>query len=117
MHFHSLQVWCWQLNCFAPPSTGQSALEQLAEIFEIFGFIAVRQDMRGTHKSQGNLLCCVNSHSRFRVEVIHSFAGNFSLWQTEGDDGYDTIKWIVQQPWSNGIVRYATLLQVISSIQ
>jgi predicted acyl esterase len=61
---------------------GMFNTELVADIFLLFGFAAVTQDMRGTCKSEGN----------------------FSLWHSDADDGADTIEWITQQPWSDGRV-------------
>jgi putative CocE/NonD family hydrolase len=44
------------------------------------GYIAVIQDCRGRHRSQGR----------------------FTKYVNEAEDGYDTMAWIVAQPWSNG---------------
>jgi predicted acyl esterase len=30
--------------------------------------------------------------------------GKFTLWRGDADDGYDTMKWISEQAWSNGTV-------------
>lgn len=46
------------------------------------GYALVFQDTRGTGKSEGT----------------------FSLYLTDGLDGYDSIEWIAKQPWSNGRV-------------
>lgn len=57
--------------------------EALSLLFgEVLGYISVRQDFRGTGQSEGN----------------------FTLWQESHADAYDTIDWIVEQPWSNGEV-------------
>lgn len=62
---------------------GQNAIERIAQIAgDLLGYCAVRQDMRGTHDSQGN----------------------FSIWHDSANDAYDTIEWIISQPWSNGQV-------------
>jgi uncharacterized protein len=46
------------------------------------GYVVVVQDVRGRYAS----------------------AGEFRPYQNEGHDGYDTIEWAAQQPWSNGAV-------------
>lgn len=56
--------------------------EWVAKIFTARGYAMVVQDVRGKFRSEGETL---------------GFAG-------EANDGYDTIDWIVAQPWSNGIV-------------
>ncbi len=48
------------------------------------GFAAVVQDCRGTHGSEG---------------VFHGFMDDG--WG-ENKDGYETVQWILQQPWCNG---------------
>jgi len=62
---------------------GADAEELIADIFgETLGYVSVRQDIRGTGKS----------------------GGEFMIWHDAQADAYDTISWIVQQPWSNGVV-------------
>jgi predicted acyl esterase len=61
---------------------GENRTEQLADLYLTLGFAAVRQDMRGTKQSEGN----------------------FTLWRTEDDDYFDTMKWIEAQDWSDGRV-------------
>jgi len=46
------------------------------------GYAVVVQDVRGKARSQGSAIAFVH----------------------EVDDGYDTLEWIVQQPWCNGLV-------------
>lgn len=50
--------------------------------FALYGFIVVAQDVRGKFGSEGT----------------------FTYLADDADDGYDTISWIVKQPWSNGLV-------------
>lgn len=54
----------------------------IAEYFMTRGYRVVAQDVRGKFRSEGEQLLFVN----------------------EVNDGYDTIEWIVNQPWSNGRV-------------
>lgn len=54
----------------------------VAEFFARHGFVAVVQDCRGRYRSEG----------RFR-KYLH-----------EADDGYDTLLWLLDQPWCNGKV-------------
>lgn len=61
---------------------GQFGIELLADLFVPAGFISVCQDMRGTGLSQGN----------------------FSNWKAEANDSFVTGNWIVEQPWSNGVI-------------
>lgn len=57
--------------------------DQIADVFTILnGMTAVLQSQRGSGYSEGE----------------------FSMWQSDGEDGYDTLKWIADQPWSNGKV-------------
>ncbi len=46
------------------------------------GYVYVVQDCRGRYRSEGA----------------------FYIFKDEGPDGYDTVEWIAQQPWSNGRV-------------
>lgn len=50
--------------------------------FALYGYIVVAQDVRGKFKSEGT----------------------FTYLADDTNDGYDTISWIVKQPWSNGLV-------------
>jgi putative CocE/NonD family hydrolase len=50
--------------------------------FALYGYIVVAQDVRGKFGSEGTYTYLAN----------------------DADDGYDTISWIVKQPWSNGLV-------------
>jgi len=61
---------------------GYDNLEWIADIFLPFGYATVGQDMRGTMKSEGR----------------------FTIWHMDANDSQDLGDWIVQQPWSNGIV-------------
>ena len=54
-----------------------------AHMFASHGFVVVAQDSRGKFESEG---------------VYSPPAGH------EAEDGYDTVGWIAQQPWSNGKV-------------
>lgn len=59
----------------------------------------------------------LEDYSTFRHALEHGYAvvvqdvrgryasgGEFRPYQNEGHDGYDTIEWAAQQPWSNGAV-------------
>jgi putative CocE/NonD family hydrolase len=59
---------------------GYSDLEWLADLYLPHEFVAVGQDFRGTHKSEGR----------------------FTIWHMDANDSEDLGNWIVQQPWSNG---------------
>jgi putative CocE/NonD family hydrolase len=50
--------------------------------FALYGYIVVAQDVRGKFGSEGT----------------------FTYLSDDANDGYDTISWIVKQPWSNGLV-------------
>ncbi|RFD29434.1 antibiotic hydrolase [Pseudomonas sp. GL93] len=54
--------------------------EQMAARFTEQGFVAIFQDCRGRYASEGT----------------------FTKYTAEGEDGFDTLAWIVQQPWCNG---------------
>jgi putative CocE/NonD family hydrolase len=60
------------------PDMGVPTLRALAER----GYVAVRQEVRGTYRSEG----------KFRPSV------------QEGDDGFDAVEWAARQPWSTGKV-------------
>lgn len=57
-------------------------IPQIAEYFAAHGFACVAQDVRGKYRSEGEL-----------DPFVH-----------EADDGWDTLEWIIAQPWSNGAV-------------
>lgn len=57
-------------------------MSDVADRFMPHGYAVVVQDVRGKARSQGET-----------VAFVH-----------EVEDGYDTLEWIVQQPWSNGDV-------------
>lgn len=61
----------------APASPGA---RNVAQYFAQLGYVVVVQDCRGRFNSQGTFYIDVN----------------------EGRDGYDTVEWAAQQPWSNG---------------
>ncbi len=54
----------------------------IAEHFAANGFVCVTQDVRGKYLSEGER----------------------APFENEAADGYDTVEWIIQQPWSNGRV-------------
>ena len=62
-------------------SGGDPAIPLVAEYFVGHGYHVVAQDVRGKFRSEGETLPFVN----------------------EAADGYDTLEWLVQQPWSNGV--------------
>src|ERR1051326_7501413 len=55
---------------------------QRASRYTSAGYAYITQDMRGRFKSEGS----------------------YEPYQTDMEDGYDTIEWIAKQPWSNGKV-------------
>ncbi|MFZ3562748.1 CocE/NonD family hydrolase [Streptomyces sp. BH097] len=57
-------------------------LDRIAHLFTARGYAVVVQDVRGKFRSGGATLPFLR----------------------EPDDGYDSIDWIVQQPWSDGVV-------------
>jgi len=64
------------------------------------GYVVVLQDVRGRHASDGI----------------------FDPYRNEGNDGYDTIEWAADQPWSNGDVgtyglSYPGAVQWLAAIQ
>ncbi len=62
---------------------GQDGIELISDLFVGSGFVGVRQDIRGTGKSQGF----------------------FNWFHDEALDSTDTLNWISAQTWSNGIVQ------------
>ncbi|MBC3915882.1 CocE/NonD family hydrolase [Undibacterium sp. CY18W] len=52
----------------------------IAEFFAHHGYAVVYQDCRGRYESEGV----------------------FVKYTSDGEDGYDTCAWIIEQPWSNG---------------
>ncbi len=52
----------------------------VAALFVRDGYIVIYQDCRGRHGSEGE----------------------FVKYLSDGEDGYDTVQWITQQPWCNG---------------
>ncbi len=55
-------------------------LKGAAKRFVAAGYVTVVQDCRGTHASEGVLI----------------------PYNNEGQDGFDTMEWVVKQPWCNG---------------
>jgi len=55
---------------------------EIAEYFARHGFAVVMQDCRGRYNSEGE----------------------FHKYLNEAEDGYDTLEWLVKQPWCNGKV-------------
>jgi putative CocE/NonD family hydrolase len=58
----------------------KSSGQKTAELYARSGYTVVVQDCRGRYAS----------------------GGNFLPYNTEGQDGFDTLEWITKQPWSNG---------------
>jgi putative CocE/NonD family hydrolase len=58
---------------------------EVAEFYVRNGYVVIFQDCRGRHDSEGE----------------------FTKYLNEGADGFDTCRWIIEQPWSNG--RIATM--------
>lgn len=56
--------------------------EEMAAAFAARGFVTVFQDCRGRYGSEGEFIKYVN----------------------EGEDGFDTLAWLVEQPWCDGRV-------------
>ncbi|TCL71403.1 CocE/NonD family hydrolase [Rhizobium sp. BK251] len=59
--------------------------EEVACYFVRAGYVVIYQDCRGRHNSEGK----------------------FSKYISEAADGYDTARWLVEQPWSNS--RFGTM--------
>jgi uncharacterized protein len=58
----------------------QISMEKHGEFFARRGYAVVIQDCRGRYRSEGD----------------------FYFLTQEAEDGYDTVEWIVEQPWCNG---------------
>lgn len=61
-------------------------VEPVANFFTPRGYVVAIQDVRGRHRSEG------------KGQYFHT------LNAYEGEDGYDTVEWIADRPWSNGRV-------------
>lgn len=47
----------------------------------------------------------VNVNNKITIKRGMEYSsGVFDFWRKGGDDGYDTMQWIANQPWSNGVV-------------
>ncbi|HTU29426.1 MAG TPA: CocE/NonD family hydrolase, partial [Solirubrobacteraceae bacterium] len=57
-------------------------IPDIAAYFAAHGYRVAAQDVRGKFRSEGETI----------------------LWVNEAYDGYDTLDWIVNQPWSDGVV-------------
>ncbi|MGE0453219.1 MAG: CocE/NonD family hydrolase [Vicinamibacteria bacterium] len=64
-----------------PYDKRRPALWQSGHYFARRGYVAVMQDVRGRHRSEGDW---------------------FFLGPHEGPDGYDTLAWVTAQPWCDG---------------
>ncbi len=67
-----------------PYDNGNARLTNIGRYFARRGYVCIMQDVRGRGESEGDWF------------FVHS--------EKEADDGYDTLSWIVQQPWSDGQV-------------
>lgn len=56
--------------------------EEVARTFVSKGYVVIFQDVRGRYGSEGE----------------------FIKYLTDAKDGFDTCQWIVEQPWSNGLI-------------
>ena len=65
--------------------TAPRTREEVAAYFVVHGYAVVYQDCRGRYRSEGR----------------------FTKYLSEAEDGYDTLAWLVAQPWCNG--RVATM--------
>ena len=63
-----------------PYDKGSPARLEEAAFFTNRGYVTVMQDCRGRYESEGG----------------------FSKYVDEGRDGYDTLEWLLEQPWCNG---------------
>ncbi len=70
----------WPIILMRTPYDRTSRLKGLTERYVSHGYALVVEDTRGRYNS----------------------GGHWSLTGVDGNDGYDTAKWILAQPWSNG---------------
>ena len=78
-------------------------VEPVANFFAPRGYVVVIQDLRGRHGSEG-------------TGQYHHTAN-----PREGEDGYDTVEWIAEQPWSNSRVgmvgsSHGGIVQTVASL-
>jgi putative CocE/NonD family hydrolase len=66
--------------------SSQRYVDEISSFFTPRGYVCVLQDIRGRYRSEG-------TGQYFHTANPH-----------EGKDGYDTVEWIAEQPWSNGRV-------------
>ena len=74
-------------------STEENVSTQLFPFVLDPGLAVVLQDVRGCGKLHSAAVGCTSGTN-----------GRFDFPNTSGTDGYDTVDWIVKQPWSNGKV-------------
>ena len=73
--------------CRTPYSKGRDVHVEMAEQFAERGYLAIVQDVRGRYASDGT----------FRP-------GFYSADHCDAEDGYDTVEWAAELPWSDGKV-------------
>ena len=67
-----------------PYNKTMASLAATAKFFAVRGYVGVLQDVRGRFQSEGEW--------------------SYLFLKTEREDGYDTVEWIAEQPWSDGQV-------------
>jgi putative CocE/NonD family hydrolase len=90
--------------CLTPYDKTERRYTEIADFFVPRGYAVVLQDMRDRHRSEGT------------KEYFHSATPH------TGEDGYDTIEWIAEQPWSNGRTgmvgsSYAGITQIRTALE
>jgi putative CocE/NonD family hydrolase len=90
--------------CLTPYDKTERRYTEIADFFVPRGYAVVLQDIRDRHRSEGT------------KEYFHSATPH------TGEDGYDTIEWIAEQPWSNGRTgmvgsSYAAITQVRTALE
>jgi putative CocE/NonD family hydrolase len=90
--------------CLTPYDKTERRYVEIADFFVPHGYAVVLQDLRDRHRSEG-------TKEYFHTVTPHT-----------GEDGYDTIEWIAQQPWSNGRTgmvgsSYAGITQVRTALE
>ncbi len=90
--------------CLTPYDKTERRYTEIADFFVPHGYAVVLQDIRDRHRSEGT------------KEYFHSATPH------TGRDGYDTIEWIAEQPWSDGRTgmvgsSYAAITQIRTALE
>ncbi len=90
--------------CRTPYDKTDKRYTEMADFFVPRGYAVCLQDVRDRYRSEGT------------GDYYHA------VTEQQGDDGYDTVEWIAQQPWSNGRIgtagsSYAAITQVRMALE